>query len=166
MVVEILPDDIKAEEGTDPRLRMMHFQERIEHAFFAAAGNTQQAPAQRMTDFVAGRPSASLAPSSYPPGLTPARVDLLLPPFVATRLQEAFRIFGERQRGFLTADATVIGDETRTSSPVRIPRDPATMCHIAIDCLYPCGEGAGYAGGIVSAAVDGIAAARAVAARS
>lgn len=166
MVVEILPDDIEAEEGTDPRLRMMHFQERIEHAFFAAAGNTQQAPAQRMTDFVAGRPSASLAPSSYPPGLTPARVDLLLPPFVATRLQEAFRIFGERQRGFLTADATVIGDETRTSSPVRIPRDPATMCHIAIDGLYPCGEGAGYAGGIVSAAVDGIAAARAVAARS
>ncbi len=166
MVVEILPDDIAADEGTDPRLRMMHFQEKIERAFFDAAGATQKAPAQRMTDFVASRASASLPPSSYPPGLTPCRVDTLLPPFVASRLQEAFRIFGERQRGFLSADATVIGDETRTSSPVRIPRDRDTMCHIEIADLYPCGEGAGYAGGIVSAAVDGIAAARAVARNS
>lgn len=164
MVVEVLPDDIEAEPGTHPELRMMHFQERIEKAFFEAAGRTQKAPAQRMTDFVAGKASGSLPRSSYPPGLTPARVDLLLPEPVSRRLREGFRVFDSKQRGFLTAEATVIGDETRTSSPVRVPRDAESLCHIKCQGLYPCGEGAGYAGGIVSAAIDGIMTARALAA--
>lgn len=161
MVVEILPEDV---EGSDP-LRMMRFQESIEHAFFQAAGQTQRAPAQRMTDFVDGRPSpeGSLARSSYAPGLIEARVDRLLPEGVALRLRKGFAEFGRKQRGFLTPEATVIGCETRTSSPVRIPRDGEHLMSVAIEGLYPCGEGAGYAGGIVSAAIDGCRCARAVA---
>lgn len=163
LVVEILPDDIP--DGDDPVLKMMHYQESIEHTFFEASGHTQQAPAQRMTDFVDGRQSATLPRSSYPPGLISCRVDKLLPAPVASRMKAAFRIFDSKQRGFLTDQAVLIGDETRTSSPVRIPRTPDTLTHIDIDGLYPCGEGAGYAGGIVSAAIDGIMTARALAAR-
>ena len=150
MVVEILPEDIELQQ--------------IETTFFEAASKTQKAPAQRMTDFVAGRLSDSLPRSSYPPGLMSARVDRLLPQSVAKRLQEAFTVFDRKQRGFLSSEATVVGDETRTSAPVRIPRDADSMCHIATAGLYPCGEGAGYAGGIVSAALDGMACARALAA--
>lgn len=156
MVVEVLPEDIAYVPGEDPALKMMHFQEEIEKRFFEAAGCTQQAPAQRMTDFVDGRESKDLPRSSYPPGLLSARVDQLLPEAVARRLREGFRVFGSKQKGFLTNEAVVIGDETRTSSPVRIPRKPDTFTHIALEGLYPCGEGAGYAGGIVSAAIDGI----------
>ena len=159
MVVEVLPEDIP---GDDP-LRIMHYQEDIERRFFEAAGCTQKAPAQRMTDFVDSRESADLPRSSYPPGVFPARIDLLLPEPIARRLQAGFREFGRKSRGFLSPEAVLIGDETRTSSPVRIPRDPETLVHIAVPGLYPCGEGAGYAGGIVSAAVDGIRSARAVA---
>lgn len=165
MVVEILPEDIP--DGADPKenaLKMMRFQEKIEHDFFEASGHTQQAPAQRMADFVEGRESATLPRSSYPPGLISARVDRLLPHGVARRLQEGFRVFGAKQRGFLTNEAVLVGDETRTSSPVRIPRDRETMRHISVEGLYPCGEGAGYAGGIVSAAIDGMAVAHAIAA--
>lgn len=165
MVVEILPEDIP--DAADPKenaLKMMRFQEKIEHDFFEASGHTQQAPAQRMADFVEGRESATLPRSSYPPGLISARVDRLLPHGVARRLQEGFRVFGAKQRGFLTNEAVLVGNETRTSSPVRIPRDRETMRHIAVEGLYPCGEGAGYAGGIVSAAIDGMAVAHAVAA--
>lgn len=163
MVVEILPEDIP--DGDTPKetaLKMMRFQEKIEHDFFEAAGHTQQAPAQRMADFVDGRLSADLPRSSYPPGLISARVDHLLPEGVARRLREGFKVFGAKQRGFLTNEAVLIGDETRTSSPVRIPRDRESMHHIVIEGLYPCGEGAGYAGGIVSAAIDGMAVAQAV----
>ena len=160
MVVEILPEDVPGYPG-DP-LKMMHFQEEIEHTFFEAAGRTQKAPAQRMKDFVEGRDSSTLPRSSYAPGLTPARIDQLLPPFVATRLQEGFRDFGRKARGFLTNEALLIGDETRTSSPVRIPRDSTSLCHVALAGLYPCGEGAGYAGGIVSAAIDGIRCAQSI----
>lgn len=163
MVVEVLPEDIPAVQGERPELRMMHFQERIERAFFESADRTQQAPAQRMTDFVAGRLSADLPRSSYPPGLLSRRVDELLPQPVARRLREGFKVFDARQPGFLTPEAVVVGDETRTSSPVRVPRDEATLEHVAMGGLYPCGEGAGYAGGIVSAAIDGIRSARAVA---
>ncbi len=164
MVVEILPEDIP--DGADPKdnaLKMMRFQESIENRFFEAAGHTQKAPAQRMEDFVSCRQSADLPRSSYPPGLISARIDKLLPEGVARRLREGFKVFGARQRGFLTNEAVLIGDETRTSSPVRIPRDRDTLCHIALPGLYPCGEGAGYAGGIVSAAIDGIAVAHALA---
>ncbi len=159
MVVEILPEDIP---GDDP-LRVMHFQESIEQRFFEASGHTQKAPAQRMTDFTASRPSADLPRSSYPPGVFPARIDLLLPEGVASRLQAGFREFGRKSPGFLSPEAILVGDETRTSAPVRIPRDGEALRHVSIDGLYPCGEGAGYAGGIVSAAVDGIRCARAAA---
>ncbi len=150
MVVGILPEDV---EGDDV-LRMMHYQENIEHRFFEDGGSLN-APAQRMTDFVASRPSTSLPPTSYTAGIHPARVDELLPKSVAYRLQKGFIDFGRRHRGFICADACVIGAETRTSSPVRIPRDEATLMHTEVRGLYPCGEGAGYAGGIVSAAIDG-----------
>ncbi len=112
MVVEVLPEDIP---GDNP-LRMLHFQAEIEQRFFEAAGNSQQAPAQRMTDFVNGRLSADLPRSSYAPGVVSRRVDQLLPPGVSCRLQEGFRQFGRKARGFLTSDALVVGDETRTSA--------------------------------------------------
>jgi hypothetical protein len=161
MVVEVLPEDV---EGDDP-LKMMRYQQQIEQTFFNAGNGTQAAPAQRMTDFIAGRPSKSLAPSSYAPGLIPSRVDQLLPAEIAKRLQQGFSEFNKKQRGFVSDQATVIGDETRTSAPVRIPRDAETLCHVEIAGLYPAGEGAGYAGGIVSAAIDGERVAEAVSQR-
>lgn len=162
MVVEVLPEDLPQYDSHGP-LKMMEFQSDIERAFFRAAGGTQVAPAQRMTDFVAGRDSADLPRSSYAPGVKPARVDNLLPPEISRRLRAGLAEFGRKARGFLTPEAIVVGDETRTSSPVRIPRDRATNRHIEIEGLYPCGEGAGYAGGIVSAAIDGINCARSIA---
>lgn len=165
MVVEIMPEDIPGDSSGDP-LKMMRFQEEIEQRFFHAAGDTQKAPAQRMKDFVENKESATLPRSSYAPGLTPARIDQLLPSFVSHRLQEGFKEFGRKSRGFLTNDAILIGDETRTSAPVRVPRDNESLCHVELTGLYPCGEGAGYAGGIVSAAIDGIRCARAAAERA
>ncbi|MCH5220978.1 MAG: FAD-dependent monooxygenase [Muribaculaceae bacterium] len=162
MVVEVLPEDIPDTEGENNALKMMRFQEEIETTFFRESGHTQKAPAQRMTDFVMARKSESLPRSSYPPGLISSHIDLLLPRPIAYRLQEAFKVFNTKQPGFLTDSAILVGDETRTSSPVRIPRDSTTFEHIGISGLYPCGEGAGYAGGIVSAAIDGIMCARAV----
>ncbi len=156
MVVEILPEDVPdADTPRETTLKMMRMQERIERAFWEEAGRTQNAPAQRMDDFVASRPSADLPSTSYPPGIHPARIDRLLPRGIARRLQAGFKDFDRKNRGFLTHEATLIGAETRTSSPVRIPRDPETLSHISVAGLYPCGEGAGYAGGIVSAAIDG-----------
>lgn len=156
MVVEILPDDLPDAYNALGPLKMMQFQADIEQKFFDdSQTGTQNAPAQRMDDFVKGHQSLSLPDVSYAPGVHPARIDKLLPPFVSTRLQKAFTEFGRRHRGFLTNDAVLIGNETRTSAPVRIPRDSETLQHIEINGLYPCGEGAGYAGGIVSAAIDG-----------
>jgi uncharacterized FAD-dependent dehydrogenase len=163
MVVEILPEDLPDYDKYGA-LKMMYFQSDVETKFSKAVNGTQQAPAQRMTDFVNSRPSKSLPESSYAPGLIPARMDQLLPPFIAKRLQRGFADFGRKARGFLTNEAVLIGDETRTSSPVRIPRDKETLAHITTLGLYPCGEGAGYAGGIVSAAIDGIRCAEALAA--
>lgn len=154
MVVEILPEDVTGLDGYGC-LKMMKFQESIEQRFFEDAGGTQSAPAQRMHDFVNGRGSSSLPATSYAPGIHAARIDKLLPEGVARRLQEGFREFGRKSRGFLTNDAVLIGDETRTSSPVRVPRDAESLQHVGMAGLFPCGEGAGYAGGIVSAAVDG-----------
>lgn len=158
MVVEILPEDIS---GDDP-LKMLYLQQDIERGFFEEANSynpenrlTQNAPAQRMIDFVEGRESDTLPATSYAPGIHPARIDCLLPDFISKRLQKGFMDFGRKSRGFLTNDAVLIGCETRTSSPVRIPRNPETLVHVSINGLYPCGEGAGYAGGIVSAAIDG-----------
>ncbi|MDE6782443.1 MAG: FAD-binding protein [Paramuribaculum sp.] len=152
MVVEVLPEDV---EGDDP-LRMLEFQKGIERRFYEdIPDGSQKAPAQRMTDFIDGRQSKSLPASSYPPGVYSSRIDRLLPPQIAYRLQDGFKEFGRKHKGFVTPDAILIGDETRTSSPVRIPRDKELLNHIEVKGLYPCGEGAGYAGGIVSAAVDG-----------
>ena len=116
-----------------------------------------------MRDFVEGRASVDLPRTSYAPGIHPSRLDKWLPEQIGKRLQQGFRKFGSFARGFLTNEAILIGVESRTSSPVRIPRDRETMVHIRIDGLYPCGEGAGYAGGIVSAAMDGEKCAEAVA---
>lgn len=152
MVVEILPDDVT--DYTGP-LKIMSLQEEIEKKFYEESGRTQNAPAQRMTDFVAGRLSSSLPPSSYAPGVHSARVDRILPEFISSRLRKGFEEFGRKSRGFLTDKAIVLGCETRTSAPVRIVRDDTTLCSVNVDGLFPSGEGAGYAGGIVSAAVDG-----------
>ena len=152
MVVEILPDDVT--DYTGP-LKIMSLQEEIEKKFYEESGRTQNAPAQRMTDFVAGRLSDSLPPSSYAPGVHSARVDRILPEFISSRLRKGFEEFGRKSRGFLTDKSIVLGCETRTSAPVRIVRDDATLCSVNVDGLFPSGEGAGYAGGIVSAAVDG-----------
>ena len=154
MVVEVLPEDLP-EYDRYGELKMMEFQADIERRFFQEAGLTQNAPAQRMEDFVNSRPSKDLPRSSYAPGIHPSRIDQLLPEPIATRLQKGFAEFGRKQRGFLTNEAVLIGCETRTSSPVRIPRDNDSLQHVEISGLFPSGEGAGYAGGIVSAAIDG-----------
>lgn len=154
MVVEILPEDLP-EYDKYGALKMMRFQEDIEAKFYEESNCTQNAPAQRMIDFVEGRDSKSLPPTSYAPGIHSARIDKLLPEMVASRLQQGFKDFGRKSKGFLTNEAILIGDETRTSSPVRIPRDKDALMHINTTGLFPCGEGAGYAGGIVSAAIDG-----------
>ncbi|MCC8114422.1 MAG: FAD-dependent monooxygenase [Bacteroidales bacterium] len=160
MVVEILPDDIP---GTDP-LKMMKFQEGIERTFFRdSEDGTQNAPAQRMTDFVAGKDSADLPRSSYTAGIHPGRLDHLLPMGVAKKLRAGLCEFGRKYPGYLCDEAIVVGDETRTSAPVRVSRDPATLSHVEVEGLYPAGEGAGYAGGIVSAAIDGERCAQALA---
>ena len=163
MVVEVLPEDLEDYNDAGP-LKVMRFQEDVERRFYDDADGSQNAPAQRMRDFAEGKVSASLPATSYAPGIHPARIDRLLPPFIAKRLQKGFSDFGRKSRGFLTNEAVLIGAETRTSSPVRIPRDPENLCHVAVSGLYPCGEGAGYAGGIVSAAIDGRRCAEALAA--
>ena len=155
MVVEILPEDLPDYDKFG-QLKMLKFQEDIEHRFFEAAEQTQRAPAQRMTDFVKGKQSDSLPRSSYAPGVFSARIDQLLPEFIAHRLQKGFEEFGRKSRGFLCDDAILVGDETRTSAPVQISRDRESLRHVDYEGLYPCGEGAGYAGGIVSAAIDGM----------
>ncbi|MDE6802902.1 MAG: FAD-binding protein, partial [Muribaculaceae bacterium] len=162
MVVEVLPEDLtEFDEYGD--LKVMKFQESIEKAFYEESGKTHNAPAQRMEDFVNRRASKDLPPTSYAPGIHPARMDKLLPERISSRLIEGFKEFGRKSRGFLTNEAVVIGAETRTSAPVRVPRDSESLQHVEIAGLFPCGEGAGYAGGIVSAAIDGERCADAVA---
>lgn len=136
-------------------LSLLLLQEELERQCWLQANRLQTAPAQRMTDFVNGRLSADLNESSYAPGLIASPLHFWLPEFISSRLREAFKLWGKQKHGFLTSEATVIGIETRTSSPVRILRDSETLQHIRIAGLFPCGEGAGYAGGIVSAGVDG-----------
>lgn len=155
MVVEVRPEDLPERFQSHDVLAMMHFQEMMEQEAFKQAGCSQQAGAQRMSDFVEGRDSKLIPPSSFAPGLQPSRLDQWLPPFIATRLRKGFQAFNRSARGFLCKEAIVIGVETRTSSPLRIPRDSELLSHVDVPGLYPCGEGAGYAGGIVSAAIDG-----------
>ena len=156
MVVETHPEDVvQSEEELKDPLSMMHFQERVEKQCWQQANMKQTAPAQRMADFVNNRLSYDLPKSSYAPGLISSPLHFWMPSFVSKRLQEGFKTFGKNAHGFLTNEATLIAMETRTSSPVRIVRDRETLMHVRIQGLFPCGEGAGYAGGIVSAGVDG-----------
>ncbi len=154
MVVEVRPTDVGA-TSDDDALCMMRFQEQLERDAWQQGGMRQTAPAQRMADFVNGKLGDSLPESSYTPGLVASPLHFWLPAFVSNRLRKGFVLFSKSAKGFLTNHATVIGVETRTSSPVRIVRDPETLQHVEVAGLYPCGEGAGYAGGIVSAAIDG-----------
>ena len=157
MVVEIHPEDV-ASQGNVPEddpLLMMRYQEQLEKACWIQGNRRQTAPAQRMNDFVNKRPSSDLPSSSYAPGLVISNLHEWLPPFISNRLRQGFMEFGRRSRGFLTNEALMIAVESRTSSPVRIIREPETLMHVQMEGLFPCGEGAGYAGGIVSAGVDG-----------
>ena len=155
MVVELHPEDICTDEDKDDVLCMMHFQEQLERDTWQQGNMKQTAPAQRMADFVNNRLSYDLPPSSYSPGLVSSPLHFWMPEIISRRLQEGFRKFGKMSHGFLTNEAVLIASETRTSSPVRILRDRETLQHVRIEGLFPCGEGAGYAGGIVSAGVDG-----------
>ena len=151
MVVELRPEDI---EGDSP-LRIMEWQKKVERDCWQQGNMRQTAPAQRMVDFVNGKLSYDLPRSSYAPGLISSPLHFWLPSHVGVRLREGFKIFGRKSHGFLTNEAVVIAVETRTSSPVRILRDTERLMHVRVEGLFPCGEGAGYAGGIVSAGVDG-----------
>ena len=185
MVVEIRPEDILTENGDiltengelrterydysqgvpgnhtsqfstlSSQLSVLRFQEQLERDCWQQGNRRQTAPAQRMADFVNRRLSYDLPKSSYAPGLISSPLHFWLPPFISRRLQEGFKVFGRQSHGFLTNEAVMIGIETRTSSPVRIVRTPDTLMHVRLQGLFPCGEGAGYAGGIVSAGVDG-----------
>ena len=154
IVVELRPQDF-APFGDRGPLAAMAFQQSIEQTAWKLAGETQAVPAQRLGDFVQGVLSVDLPRTSYAPGITSVEMEQVLPGLLHTVLQEGFVAFGKTMRGFLTNDAVVHAPETRTSSPVRIPRHPETLEHVTVKGLYPCGEGAGYAGGIVSAAIDG-----------
>lgn len=145
-------------------LLMMRFQQMVEKACFNAGGGKLKAPAQRLADFATGKLSASLPECSYQPGLQSVQMQDVLPDFVYKALASGFKMFGKKMKGYFTNEAVVVATESRTSSPVRIPRDASTLCHPQISNLYPCGEGAGYAGGIVSAAMDGEKIARQIAA--
>lgn len=143
----------------------LEFQKELEREAWIRGGKTQRAPAQRLADFVCGKNSTSLPKVSYFPGVTASPLHEWLPDTIGKRLREGFRLFGSTMKGYLTNDAVIVGVESRTSSPLRLPRKPDTMEHISVSGLYPCGEGSGYAGGIVSSAVDGMRAAEAVAAK-
>jgi uncharacterized protein len=162
VVVAVELEDIK-EFHKYGALATLMFQKTVEQNLFAAGDGSQKAPAQKITDFINQKLSASLLPTSYIPGVYSARMDKLLPDFISNRLRDGFTQFGKMMKGYVTEDAQVIGTESRTSSPVRIPRDKETMMHIGVKGLFPCGEGAGYAGGIISAAMDGQNVAKAVA---
>jgi uncharacterized FAD-dependent dehydrogenase len=154
IVVSIEEKDVQAFTKHGP-LAAMYFQQSVEQKAFLTGGGKMVAPAQRLVDFTENKISSSLPECSYLPGLKSASMNEVLPAFVAERLKQGFREFGKKMKGYLTNEALVVATESRTSSPVRIPRDPDTLQHPQIENLYPCGEGAGYAGGIVSAAMDG-----------
>ena len=156
MVVETRIEDVAVTDSelNDPLL-MMRFQQKLEHDCWQSGNMRQTAPAQRMSDFVNKKLSYDLPESSYSPGLISSPLHFWMPQFITDRLRQGLLNFGKSCHGFLTNDAVLIGIETRTSSPVRIVRDADTLQHIRISGLFPCGEGAGYAGGIVSSAIDG-----------
>jgi len=154
IVVSIKQEDLQAykKHGIFAGLK---YQEELEYQAYLAGGENQTAPAQRMIDFVNQKFSASLPLTSYMPGIKSAPLHDILPSALSIRLREAFQTFGNKMKGYYTEEAVILGVESRTSSPLRIPRDKESMEHIQIKNLYPVGEGAGYAGGIVSSAIDG-----------
>jgi hypothetical protein len=173
MVVEIRPEDTEIDQWlvangkadkVESVLKLMHFQEELERQSWLQGGMKQTAPAQRMVDFTNRKLGVDLPKSSYSPGLLASPLHFWLPDFISKRLAQGFLQFGKSCHGFLTNEAVMMGVETRTSSPIRIVRDKETMQHITIAGLFPCGEGAGYAGGIVSAGMDGERCAEAVSA--
>jgi uncharacterized FAD-dependent dehydrogenase len=164
IVVEIRPEDLNKYSRFE-ELAGLEFQKEFEKMAWEQGGRTQAAPAQRLTDFINGLRSGILPEVSYFPGVTPSAMHEWIPAFIGKRLREGFRLFGSVMKGYLTNEAVIVGVESRTSSPLRIPRDPDTLEHIDISGLYPCGEGSGYAGGIVSSAVDGMKTAEAIAAK-
>ena len=153
IVVAVYPDDFKGHESNP--LVCLEFQQMVERACWEAAGKTQHVPAQRMKDFVDKKVSKTLPKSSYQPGLTSVDLNTILPPMIADRLRVAFTDFGRKMRGYLTNDAILHAPESRTSSPIQIPRGKDFQ-HPEIEGLYPCAEGAGFAGGIISAGIDGM----------
>jgi uncharacterized FAD-dependent dehydrogenase len=154
IVVSVGPEDFPGREN-DPFV-CLDFQRSVEKACWEAAGSTQKVPAQRMVDFVEKKLSKDFPKSSYQPGITSVDLNKVLPPMIADRLRKAFVAFGRKMHGYYTNEAVLHAPESRTSSPVSIPRDPETCEHVEIRGIYPCGEGAGYAGGIISAAIDGM----------
>jgi uncharacterized protein len=162
IVVEIKPEDL-TKYSNHGVMAGIEFQKELEREAWKNGGHTQRAPAQRLADFVNGDSSDSLPKVSYFPGVTSSPLHNWLPKSLGRRLRDGFRLFGQSMHGYLTNEAVVLGVESRTSSPVRIPRDPEKLHHIRVKGLYPCGEGSGYSGGIVSSAVDGMRAAEAIA---
>lgn len=162
VVVEVRPQDVVGYDAPEA-LRGLAFQQEVERLAAVNGGGFQRAPAQCLSDFVEGRMSASLPPCSYLPEVVISPIHFWLPDFISTALREGFKEFSKKMHGYVTNDALVVGVESRSSSPVRIPRDPDTLQHIQIKGLFPCGEGAGYAGGITSSAMDGERCAEAVA---
>lgn len=155
IVVGIEPEKLPNYDPNDPFI-CLDLQAKVEQACWEAAGKSQNVPAQRMQDFVKGKTSKDLPETSYQPGLTSIDLNTVLPEFIAQRLRKAFVAFGKKMDGYYTNEAVLHAPESRTSSPISIPRDRETFEHVQISGLYPCGEGAGYAGGIASAAVDGV----------
>jgi uncharacterized FAD-dependent dehydrogenase len=155
IVVSVSPTDLPNYSEDDP-LVCLDFQKMVERACWEAGGKTQRVPAQRMIDFVEGKISYDFPKTSYQPGIVSADLNEILPKLISRRLKKAFVLFGKKMKGYYTNEAVLHAPESRTSSPISIPRDPKTLEHIEVKGLYPCGEGAGYAGGIISAAIDGI----------
>lgn len=162
IVVEIRPEDL-SEFNSSGVMAGIEFQKAVEREAWINGGRSQMAPAQRLADFVAGKTSGSLPKVSYFPGVTSSPLNKWLPESIGKRLREGFVLFGKTMNGYLTNEAVILGVESRTSSPLRIPRDTEKLHHVRISGLYPCGEGSGYSGGIVSSAVDGMNAADAIA---
>lgn len=165
MVVTVEPEDVTDLDHPNPLLAGMRYQEQLEQATKSHGGPGQVAPAQRITDFLSNRTSATLPRSSYHPGICSVNLRSLLPEGITWRLEQGLKLFARQFPSFITEEGILVGSETRTSSPLRIPRHPLTLQHPEVEGLYPCGEGAGFAGGIVSAALDGIRCAQALAAK-
>ena len=155
MVVQVQPEELANYKKGDP-FTCLDFQKEVEYDCWKAAGSTQKVPAQRLIDFIENKKSVDFPVTSYQPGIVSVNLNDVLPDFIAKKLRQGFIDFGKKMKGFMTNDAVLHAPESRTSSPVKIPRDKETLEHISVKGLYPCAEGAGYAGGIVSAAVDGI----------